>query len=134
VLIQTEFPDHPLYTALRAQDLPRFAEGLLSERQKAGFPPFVHQALLRAEATQLASALRFLEEAKEMAQVLGGVELYDPVPASMVRLAGRERAQLLVQSASRPSLHTFLATWRDLLQNTHSRAARWTLEIDPLEL
>jgi primosomal protein N' (replication factor Y) len=134
VLIQTEFPEHPLYGALRAQDLARFATGLLDERRRAGFPPFVHQALLRAEATKVQSALQFLEHAKEIARALGGVDLYDPVPATMIRLAGRERAQLLVQSPSRPRLHTFLATWRDMLIQEKSRAARWTLEIDPAEL
>jgi primosomal protein N' (replication factor Y) len=134
VLIQTEFPEHPLYGALRAQDLARFATGLLDERRRAGFPPFVHQALLRAEATKVQSALQFLEHAKEIGRALGDVDLYDPVPATMVRLAGRERAQLLVQSPSRPQLHTFLAAWRDLLMQEKSRAARWTLEIDPAEL
>jgi primosomal protein N' (replication factor Y) len=52
----------------------------------------------------------------------------------MIRLAGRERAQLLVQSSSRPRLHVFLSAWRDVLMQEKSRAARWTLEIDPAEL
>ncbi|MGZ5148511.1 MAG: primosomal protein N' [Burkholderiales bacterium] len=134
VLIQTEFPEHPLYSALRAQDLARFAQGLLDDRRRAGFPPFVYQALLRAEAAKVESALAFLEHAREIGRVLGGVDLYEAVPASMVRLAGRERAQLLVQSTSRPALHRFLSTWRDLLEKSKSRAARWTLEVDPLEL
>ena len=63
-----------------------------------------------------------------------GVELFDPVPATMVRLAGRERAQLLVQSPSRPRLHAFLTAWRDLLTSEKSSSARWALDVDPLEL
>jgi primosomal protein N' (replication factor Y) len=134
VLIQTEFPDHPLYAALRAQDLARFAESVLEERRRVGFPPFVHQVLLRAEAANVQTALAFLEKAKEIGRALGGVDLYDPVPAPMVRLAGRERAQLLVQSASRPNLHSFLGAWRDILAAEKSSAARWALDVDPLEL
>jgi primosomal protein N' (replication factor Y) len=134
VLIQTEFPDHPLYSALRAQDIDGFARSVLQERLHAGFPPYVHQALLRAEAAELEKALEFLYAAKEIGRELGGVELYEPVPAAMVRLAGRERAQLLVQSASRPSLHSFLGAWRDLLAGKKSSSARWTLEVDPPEL
>jgi primosomal protein N' (replication factor Y) len=134
VLIQTEFPEHPLYTALRAQDLERFADKLLEERKRAGFPPYVHQALLRAEASKIDSAMRFLDHAKEIGRALGGVDLYDPVPATMVRLAGRERAQLLVQAPTRPALHGFLAAWRDLLASHDSGTARWMLEVDPLEL
>lgn len=135
VLIQTEFPNHPIYEALRSQDLRRYAEQLLAERREARFPPFVHQALLRAEAPQVETALAFLENAKRMGgDITGAVNLYDPVPAGMVRLAGRERAQLLVQSASRPELHAFLRNWRGRLAAEKTSVARWALDVDPLEL
>jgi primosomal protein N' (replication factor Y) len=135
VLIQTEFPDHPLYEALRSQDITQFAERLLAERRQAGFPPFVHQALLRAEAREVGTALDFLERAKSLGRALGGnVQLFDPVPALMVKLAGRERAQLLVQSGSRSDLHEFLKAWRSRLAEQKSSPARWMLEVDPLEL
>jgi primosomal protein N' (replication factor Y) len=78
--------------------------------------------------------LDFLETAKELGRALGGVDLFDPVPASMVRLAGRERAQLLVQSMSRAHLHAFLTAWRDVLAAQKVTAARWLLEVDPAEL
>lgn len=135
VLIQTEFPDHPLYVALRNQDMHQFAHQLLAERGMSGFPPYVHQALLRAEASQLAVALEFLEDAKRIGEELDeGVEIFDAVPASMVRLAGRERAQLLVQSGSRPQLHAFLRAWSARLSEKKPSAARWALEVDPSEL
>jgi len=135
VLIQTEFPHHPLYQALRDQDLHRYARELLAERGTSGFPPYAHQALLRAEAAQLATALEFLENAKRVGLEIGdAVELFDAVPAAMVRLAGRERAQLLVQSASRPDLHAFLRKWCLRLAPKKAAPARWALEVDPLEL
>jgi primosomal protein N' (replication factor Y) (superfamily II helicase) len=135
VLIQTEFPDHPLYAALRDQDMHRFAHQLLAQRGMGGFPPFVHQALLRAEAPRLETALEYLEDAKRAARgIEQDVELFDVVPAAMVRLAGRERAQLLVQSATRPALHAFLRQWTARLSAVKSSPARWALEVDPLEL
>jgi len=135
VLIQTEFPDHPLYAALRDQDMHRFARELLAQRGMGGFPPFVHQALLRAEGQRLETALDFLEEAKRSARGMEhDVELFDAVPAAMARLAGRERAQLLVQAASRPALHAFLREWTARLSAAKSNPARWALEVDPLEL
>jgi primosomal protein N' (replication factor Y) (superfamily II helicase) len=135
VLVQTEFPDHPVYAALREGDFARFTENLLAERRTAGFPPFKHQALLRAEAPRVAVALEFLEQAKCAARALAcDVELYDPVPAAMARIAGRERAQLLVQSSSRRALQAFLAVWRERFGAEKSTAARWTLDVDPIEL
>lgn len=135
VLIQTEFPEHPLYAALRAQDMHGYAHRLLAERSSSGFPPYVHQALLRAEATRVEVALDFLVKARALGgEIADGVELFDAVPAAMVRLAGRERAQLLVQSASRPALQAFLRDWTRRLASTRPAAARWALEVDPAEL
>jgi primosomal protein N' (replication factor Y) len=134
VLIQTQFPDHPLYTALRGQDFDAFARAQLAERRQAGFPPYVHQALLRAEARELKTALGFLDDAARAAADLDGqVTVYDPVPANMMRRAGRERAQLLVQARSRAGLRAFLNAWRPLLADTESTPARWSLDVDPLD-
>ncbi len=135
VLIQTDFPTHPLYAALRDQDSARFAEELLKERRSAGFPPFQYQALLRAEATKLDIALHWLTHAAALARDIDtAITVYDPVPAGMMRLAGRERAQLLVQSSSRNRLQRFLAAWRIALSETKAGAARWSIDVDPLEL
>jgi primosomal protein N' (replication factor Y) len=134
VLVQTQFPDHPLYTALRDQDFDAFARTQLAERRQAGFPPYVHQALLRAEARELKTALAFLEQAALAAAGLdSGVTVYDPVPANMMRRAGRERAQLLVQTRSRTELRAFLNAWRPLLADAESTPARWSLDVDPLD-
>ncbi len=134
VLIQTEFPAHPLYDALRRQDYRAFAEAALGERRQAGFPPFVHQALLRAEAPELGTALEFLDEAARRGKSIDDrVSVYDAVPAAMPRRAGLERAQLLVQSASRPALREFLGAWQSQLAAPRSARARWSLDVDPLE-
>ncbi len=134
VLIQTQFPDHPLFEALRHQDYEAFASAQLTERKQAGFPPFCHQALLRAEATQLETALAFLRQAKKLATpISASITLYDPVPAPMARLAGRERAQLLVQADSRRALQQFLYDWNAGLTELKARQTRWSLDVDPLD-
>jgi len=135
VLIQTEYPSHPLYQALIAHDYAAFAAAQLAEREQAGFPPYVFQALLRAEAKQLDDALAFLAAARESALALGGsVTLYDPVPMRLFRKMTLERAQLLVESASRPALQAFLASWVAGLYNRKApRDLRWHVDVDPLE-
>ena len=133
VLIQTEFPDHPLYRALQQHDYDSLARMLLEERKTARFPPFVYQALLRADAPAIATALAFLADATAMAKAPNQVEIFDPVPAQMARLKGMERAYLLVQSRSRKKLQEFLGIWRAKLDSLSSHKVRWTLDIDPLE-
>ena len=65
-----------------------------------------------------------------------GVTVYDPVPQLLTRRAGLERAKLLVQSASRTQLQTFLTAWCTQLMATPAREARgirWHLDVDPIE-
>ncbi|WP_269533113.1 primosomal protein N' [Chitinimonas sp. BJYL2] len=135
VLVQTDFPEHPLYQALLADDYAAFARNELADRALAGFPPFVFQALLRAEAAQLDTALAFLQQALTLAPMDDAVTVWDPVAAAMVRLANRERAQLLVQSGHRGRLQAFLRTWMAALraQPANTRV-RWSLDVDPLDV
>jgi primosomal protein N' (replication factor Y) len=136
VIIQTQYPDHPLFNALVQHDYPGFAQGQLAERESAGFPPYAFQAMLRAEAPEMAEAIEFLKAAAAL-PVIGehpDVLIYDPVPMRMARLANLERGQLLAESAARPALQAFLPAWREALEGikTSSRL-RWHLEVDPLE-
>lgn len=134
VLIQTEYPDHPLYRALIRHDYAAFAQEQLAEREAAGFPPFSFQAILRAEAPDLADAIGFLKDAVLRAPSFAGVTLFDPVPMRLYRLKNRERAQLLVESKNRPLLHAFLDAWLEALYALKApRALRWHLDVDPLE-
>jgi len=133
VLVQTRYPLHPMFQALIRHDYAGFAESQLNERESAGFPPFVHEAALRAEATRLETAMAFLRGAARLIAVPDSVQIYDPVPHVITRRAGVERAQLLLQSASRPALQDFLRLWSAALPASTSTGVRWHLDVDPIE-
>jgi primosomal protein N' (replication factor Y) len=134
VLIQTRYPGHALYQALVKDDYTGFARSLLAERREAGFPPFVFEAVLRAESADASRAMRFLRGAIEAAPPRGGaITLYDPTPMSLARLAGVERAQALLQSRSRPRLQAFLVKWSEALYRLPAHGVRWHLDVDPIE-
>lgn len=134
VLIQTRYPGHALYQALAKDDYTGFARSLLAERREAGFPPFVFEAVLRAESADASRAMRFLRAAIEAAPARGGaITVYDPTPMSLARLAGVERAQALLQSRSRPRLQAFLARWSEALYRLPAHGVRWHLDVDPIE-
>ena len=136
VLIQSEFPDHPLLTSLLAEGYDGFARTALAERSQAAWPPFSRLAALRDSATTAQAALGFLTEARQLAQEAPrGVRLLGPVPAAMHKRAGRYHAQLLVESAERARLHEFLDAWLAQVEQLKSaRAVRWSLDVDPIEL
>lgn len=137
VLIQTAYPDHLIYQAIRQHDYDVLAQHILSERKIAGFPPYVYQVLLRAEAHSLKSVIDFLSAAYKQAQSIvasdKSIEIFDPVPAAMTRLKGMERAHLLVQSGARKSLQLFLMHWCKQLNALSSHKVRWVLDVDPIE-
>ncbi|HKB63724.1 MAG TPA: primosomal protein N', partial [Burkholderiales bacterium] len=134
VLIQTRYPEHPLYQSLLRHDYAGFAKSVLAERREAGFPPFVFEAALRAESTDELRAQRFLRSAIDQSpHRSASIAVFDPVPMSLARLAGAERAQVLVQSRSRPRLQAFLSEWSDALYRMPSHGVRWHLDVDPIE-
>ena len=133
VLVQTAFPEHPLFTALQHGDYAQFAQAALAEREQAGLPPYSFQAMLRAEAATLDSAIRFLRSAAAIAPEAKNIQVYDPVPALMARLAGNERAQLLIEARSRGALQKFLGVWMEALRTQKTRNVRWALDVDPIE-
>ena len=136
VIVQTDFPDHPVYRALATHDYDRFADELLRERDAAQLPPASHVALLVAEAHARADVDRFLDDAVDRARSVQGsadvVEVFPPVPPTMARRAGFERGQVLVQSLRRAALHAFLPQWRDAVAaSPASTRVRWALDVDP---
>ncbi len=139
--VQTWHPQHPLYAALRRHDFAAFAADQLKERESAGLPPFAHLAMLRADAKQTEAAQGFLEAAAALAAQIdpaATVSVYSPVPLPVARVAGVERMQMLVESASRPALQRFLAAWLPALhalrRSGGHKVLRWAIDVDPLAI
>ncbi len=138
VLIQTAFPEHAFFSWVKNHDYSGFANDLLAQRKNVQYPPFSFFALLRAESTHQSRALQFLRSAKQTICPMQGVTVMDVVPAPMEKRAGKYRAQLLMCSEKRSSLHNTLSEWLALLAKDVSlkklaASVRWNLDIDPLD-
>jgi primosomal protein N' (replication factor Y) len=137
VLIQTEYPDHPLLTSLLSGGYAAFAAQALREREQAQWPPFSRLALLRAEAASMDKAVTFLSIASDQAKAIRipGIRILGPVAAPMPRRAGRYRAQLLLHAPSHAPLQKLLARWLPAIESQHqAKYVRWSIDVDPLEL
>ena len=134
VVIQTRLPEDPLLGALEKQDYRGFAESLVEERKENWCVPFVHQALVTAQAKTLAEALYFLNACAKSGFSMASedVRVFDPVPMPLVRLMDVERAQLLVEADGRASLNRFLWQWQATF-NAPS-GIDWTIEVDPASI
>ncbi len=143
VWLQTHHPDHPLLHTLITGGYHAFASTELEQRQAAGFPPYAHLALLRAEAKHVDAANAFLQRAKAcfvdasnaQAELEPAPEIQGPLPAPMPKRAGMHRAQLLLSASKRSALHALLdAVLPALYDLPEARKVRWSLDVDPLDL
>jgi primosomal protein N' (replication factor Y) len=137
VLIQTEYPEHPLLARLVAGGYDAFASAALEERQQARWPPFARVAVLRAEAANREAPIAFLDRARELAESIStaGVEVLGPAAAPMERRAGHYRAQLLLHAPTHSPLQKMFGLWLPALEQLpEARRVRWSLDVDPLEL
>jgi len=134
VLLQTHHPEHPLLRILVHGGYHAFAEAELALREAAGFPPFAHLALLRAEARHAEPPVQFLAAAKGLFEG-SQVELHGPLPAPMPRRGGWHRSQLLLSSPDRRALHAALdAVVPQFYELPEARKLRWSLDVDPVDL
>jgi primosomal protein N' (replication factor Y) len=144
IYIETQFPEAAVFQFLLRHDVDGFLAFTADERKEAGLPPFAFQALAHAEAKSLDKAIQFLSHLKGHLKSGGhiskGLRVYDPVPKAMMRVAGSERAQLLVESDDRKSLQEILEIMdRYLRENSQGRISkegriRWLIERDPISI
>ena len=99
---------------------------------------------MHAEGRSLDKAIQFLTGIKgylkSQSSISSGLRVYDPVPKAVMRVAGSERAQLLIESDSRKQLQEALETVdKELRENSQGRISkatriRWLIERDPIAI
>jgi primosomal protein N' (replication factor Y) len=137
VIIQTEFPEHPLLTRLIADGYESFAASALEERREASWPPYSRLAMLRGELKDRARLDEWLRAAAHVGWGLNeaGVRILGPASALLARRADYFRAHLLVETAARATLQRFLSRWLPLVENLPGgQGLRWSIDVDPLEV
>ncbi|GAA5132433.1 primosomal protein N' [Thalassotalea piscium] len=133
VLVQTQYPQHPLLQDLVHNGYRHFAKQAMLERQYAGLPPFGYQALIRAEANFPSYPEKFLRSIASLH--FAHCEVAGPMPAAMEKRAGKYRFHLLIQAKKRSYLHKALTLLLECADNNEwSSKVRWSMDIDPLEL
>ena len=144
IYIETQHPDAAVFQYLLRHDVDGFLSFTAKEREESGLPPFSYQGLIHAEGKSITKAIQFLSDLKSQLAERGlfhkGVKIYDPVPKTIMRVAGSERAQLVIESNSRKYLQELLEAIDQLLrqdsQGRISKASRirWLIERDPIAI
>jgi primosomal protein N' (replication factor Y) len=144
IYIETQYPESPVFQFLLRHDVDGFLRFTANEREEAKLPPYSYQALIHAEGKSLEKAIQFLSELKARMRSQGVItkelKVYDPVPKPVMRVAGSERAQLLIESVNRKALQEALEMIdQELRQDSQGRISktsriRWLVERDPIAI
>jgi len=142
ICIETRYPDLPVFRHVLGHDVDGFLGRIATERKDALLPPYSYQALIHAEAKNISTAIQFLADIKKTvrseADFPSGVRMYDPVPKTIVRVSGMERAQLVIESDNRKNLQEALTQLNQALRGVSQgrisvgSRVRWLIERDPL--
>ena len=135
VIIQTRQPEHPIFADLQQQDYHAFAMRELATRQEYHAPPTCRVVAIRADAPSLKEALLFLQTVLQSFRLPENITAFGPAPHMFMRLKGRERAQIFLESENRPLLHQTIQRLIPILEKQikKQRHVQYSLDIDPLE-
>jgi len=144
IYIETQYPEAAVFQYLLRHDIDGFLAYTANERDEAKLPPFSYQGLVHAEAKSLEKAIEFLNALKGRLKSQGfmtkELKVYDPVPRAVMRVAGSERAQLVIESSNRKMLQEALEfVDQDLRRDSQGRISkttriRWLIERDPIAI
>jgi primosomal protein N' (replication factor Y) len=139
IYIQTQFPEHPLFWAIATDRHEEFLTSLVNERKLSKLPPYSYQAMIIAESRSFEKNVEVLQQIKKEVMSCHNqftpVLLYDAVPRGIQKLAGQERAQMLLESADRQALQIALEHCLGVIEKVKkkSRAIKIIIDRDPIQ-
>jgi primosomal protein N' (replication factor Y) len=134
ICLQTHFPNEPVLRSLIEEGYTSFAEHLLADRLENELPPYHFQAMIRAEAVNRDEAMKFLGDLAKTLPHLPSTLALGPIPSQMEKKAGKFRAQLLLSSSHRKSLHQLISNCIALITDAPpNRRVRWSIDVDPID-
>ncbi|MDP5070640.1 MAG: primosomal protein N', partial [Congregibacter sp.] len=137
VLIQTHYPDDPLFDALRDGHFEAITTTLLDKRRTLGLPPFGQLMLLRCDARNENEGEAFLRAVQRHSKphLPRDCQLIGPLPSAMPRRAGRFRWQLWCVAGSRRSAMAIARLLVDRAEGTKKpRELSWFIDVDPSDV
>ncbi len=130
VLVQTYMPDHPAIQAALRHDHAGFVQTELMARQRFGYPPYTHLALLETRHLDESRAQAAMVLLVERARALG-LEVRGPLYAGVARVRGIWRWHALLRSRDRRPLHACLRVLeREVVANLPP-GVTFSVDVDP---
>ncbi len=143
VILQTYNPEHFCITAAQSQDYAAYYQQEIIFRQALAYPPFSRMIQLKISGKDPHQAEQFARRLGDECQTLKAtypatyrrVDIMGPIEATLTRIAGRYRWQILLKSTQISALHRFI---NQLMTAHHTRFThrriRVAIDVDPVFL
>jgi primosomal protein N' (replication factor Y) len=140
VILQTYSPDHPVIQAVQCYGFQTCVEAELQKRAELNYPPFGQLVLVRLsgpEESTVEQAAELVADVVRTAITTQQIpaEVLGPAPASILRVAGRFRWQLMIKLP--PNLagnpHPWQLPLTEMRQCCNPQV-RLTIDVDPMNL
>ena len=143
VILQTYNPGHFSILAAKNQDFKSFYTEEMRFRKALSYPPFSRMIQLKISGKDKIKTQEQATRLGDLCQALkiknpalyGSVELMGPIAASLAKIAGRYRWQILLKGMRAKALHQFVG--RLLFENPalfNNRSVRVVIDVDPIFL
>ena len=132
VLVQTHYPEQPLFTLLANNHYQTIINEELAAREQLALPPYSYEAQILTASQQHYASEQCLTELVSSHQWT--CNIIGPMPATLARKAGQFRSVLLFRSTQRSTLHhniSHAVNWLD--QHAKKHKCRWSVDVDPIE-
>lgn len=137
VLIQTYYPEHYALRHACRQDFEGFYDEEIRFRAQLSYPPFVAIASILVKHADEESAWRNANIVKNALDAVNGergCRILGVAPASLSRLKGEYRMQILLKSQSRKTLRETIEIGLHLAEQNGAEMRHVFTEIDPVNL
>ena len=137
VLIQTYYPEHYALRHAVKQDFEGFFAEEIRYRERLNYPPFVALASIlikHADLNVASKNARILKDCLDTANKDRSCRILGVAPASLSRLKGEHRLQILVKSSNRRRLREVLDMAIEDAEHKGSDLRIIQVEIDPVNL
>ncbi len=137
VLIQTYYPEHYALRHAVDQNYESFFNEEIRYRERMAYPPYVALGSLlirEADLNVATETARILREALDAANSEKSCRILGPAPASISRLKGEHRIQILVKSPDRRKLREVLDIGMANAAENGANLRIVQVEIDPINL
>lgn len=130
VILQTYTPEDPVIQAVKTHDYQTFSQNALAERGELDYPPFGKLVLLRCTGENEALVQQTIEAIADHCYKLmvADGQILGPVPANILRVAGRYRWQIVLKFAHKETEIPDLTSLRQYCPNP----VNLSINVDPL--